>query len=144
MEQWVVTQVSGLVSKYWALKTILYSQARKRKTSFYVSSMLRPYLTETRGILTSFQVQKLSLSACACIVPSRTGCWTWLEVLSIIKVENTKCHFSGQKYVWDMHVDFLHVGGSRSWVCRGWGMETSRQAWFVSYFLCMYVKEAAL
>jgi len=29
-------------------------------------------------------------------------------MLSIVKVENTKCYFSGQKYVWDMHV-VLHM-----------------------------------
>lgn len=68
--------------------------------------MLRPYLVGTGGILTSSHVQKLSLTGCAYIVPSRTESWTWLEMLSISEVENTKCHFSGQKYVWDMCVDF--------------------------------------
>lgn len=68
--------------------------------------MLRPYLTGTGQILTSFQIQKLSFTGRAYIVPSGTESWTRLEVLSITEVENTKCHFSGQKYVWDMCVDF--------------------------------------
>lgn len=54
------------------------------------------YLTETRGALTSFQVCELSLTACAYI---------WGSVFNLIggseyknNVENTKCHFLGQKY----------------------------------------------
>lgn len=57
-----------------------------------------------------------------------------MDVLSVIKVENTKSPFSGQKDVWDVHVDF------HTWV--GAVAELGREtAWSLSRFSACAWKE---
>lgn len=67
------TQSSGSYPDYWVGQLALGTAGcplftgKERKTSFSVTCMPELYLTETRGILTSFQVWELSLAACAYI-----------------------------------------------------------------------------
>lgn len=63
-EQWVlVTQANKLVRQHWTRQTILTGKKNTtQNTSSSTTRMLRPCFTESRGILTSFQVQKFSLS----------------------------------------------------------------------------------
>lgn len=63
-EQWVVvTQANKLVRQHWTPQTVLTGKKNTtQNTSSTTTRMLRPCFTESRGILTSFQVQKFSLS----------------------------------------------------------------------------------
>lgn len=98
---------SGCYPDYWAGQLALGTTGcplftgKERKTSFSLACMSGLYLTENRGILISFQVWELSLTAYVYIWASVFSWTGGIEYKN--KVENTNCHFPHQRCVVHAH-----------------------------------------